>query len=175
MEGSQQAERAQGRPSDGATTERVAQAAQLFANLTQPGERPRNGDQPQPAGDPDTYERLPDNHPGTSERLPDNHEVLELLQAALAANERTEKTVELLRNDLNMTIANVELLRAAPAAALLVPADPAADERIEKTAELLRNDLNTTISNVTVLHTAMTKALRFLNKRVDALERERPG
>jgi len=70
VEGSQQAARAQGRPADGATTERVAQAAQLFANLTQPGERRSNGDHPQPAGGPDG-----------SERLPENHEVYELLVA----------------------------------------------------------------------------------------------
>jgi hypothetical protein len=122
VEGSQQAARAQGRPSDGATTERVAQAAQLFANLTQPGEPQRNGARPQPAGDPDG-----------SEQLPDNQEVYELLEAALAANRRTEKTVE-----------------------------------------LLRHDLDTTMSNVKLLHRAVTKALRFLNKRVGALERERP-
>ena len=102
MDRSQQAARAQGRPSDGATTERVAQAAQLFANLTQPGEQRINGDQPRPANDPDG-----------SERLPDNQEVLELLQAALAANERTEKEVELLRSDLDVTINNVKLLHAA--------------------------------------------------------------
>ncbi len=109
MDRSQQAARAQGRPSDGATTERVAQAAQLFANLTQPGEQRINGDQPRPAGDPDG-----------SERLPDNQEVLELLQAALAANERTEEAVELLRHDLDMTISNVKLLHAAVKKALSV-------------------------------------------------------
>jgi len=98
----------------------VAQAAQLFANLTQPEEQQPNGDQAQAVGDPNE-----------SERLPANQEVLELLQAALAANERTEKTVQLLRNDLDMTISNVKLL-----------------------------------------HEAMTKALRFLNQRVGALERE---
>ena len=161
MEGSQQAARAKGRPFDGATTERVAQAAQLFANLTQPGEQRVNGDHPPPAVEPDT-----------SEALPGNHEVIKLLLSALAASERTEKTVELLRSDLNTTIARVEQLQAAPAA--LLHGAPVADERTEKTVEDLRVDLDTTISNVTLLHTAMTKALRFLNKRVDALERERP-
>ena len=84
-------------------------AAQLFANLTQPGEQRINGDQPRPAGDPDG-----------SERLPDNQQVLELLQAALAANERTEKTVELLRHDLDTTMSNVKLLHSAVKEALRV-------------------------------------------------------
>jgi len=129
----------------------VAQAAQLFANLTQPGQQQRNGDHPQPAGDPDG-----------SEPLPDVHEVYELLQAALAANKRIEKAVQLLRHDLDTTISNVNLLQAALAA----------DERAETTVEFLRDDLHTTISNVKLLHEAVTKALRFLNKRVGALERE---
>jgi len=104
VEGSQQAARAQGRPPDGATTERVAQAAQLFANLTQPAEQRINGDQPRPAGEPDG-----------SKRVPDNQEVLLLL---LAANERTEREVELLRSDMDATITNVNLLHAAVRKAL---------------------------------------------------------
>ena len=153
MEGSQQAARAQGRPSDGATTERVAQAAQLFANLTQPGEQRINGDQPRPAGDPNR-----------SEPHPEDQQVYELLQAALTANERTEKTVELLRHDLDTTISNVKLLQAALAA----------NERTEKTVEFLRSDLDVTITNVKLLHAAVKKALRVLSKRVIALEGERP-
>ncbi len=153
MEGSQQAARAQGRPSDGATTERVAQAAQLFANLTQPGEQRINGDQPRPAGDPDGFEPHPE-----------DQQVYDLLLAALTANERTEKTVELLRHDLDTTISNVKLLQAALAA----------KERTERTVELLRSDLDLTISNVKLLHAAVKKALRLLSKRVIALERERP-
>ncbi len=105
MEGSQQAARAQGRPPDGATTERVAQAAQLFANLTQPAEQRINGDQPRPAGEPDGSKRVPDT----------NQEVLLLL---LAANERTEREVELLRSDMDATITNVNLLHAAVRKAL---------------------------------------------------------
>jgi len=153
VEGSQQAARAQGRPSDGATTGRVAQAAQLFANLTQPGEQRINGDQPRPAGDPNR-----------SEPHPEDREVYKLLQAALTANERTEKSVELLRHDLDTTISNVKLLQAALAA----------NERTKKKVELLCDDLDTTISNVKLLHAAVKKALSVLSKRVIALERKRP-
>ena len=112
MEGSQQAPRAEDPPSDGATTERVAQAAQLFANLTQPGKQRANGDQPQPEGDPNGAERVPHN-----QRVPDTQEVLLLL---LAANERTEREVDLLRSDLDVTISNVKLLHAAVKKALRV-------------------------------------------------------
>ena len=185
MDRSQQTARAQGRPSDGATTERVAQAAQLFANLTQPGQQRINGDQPRPAGDPDRFEPHPE-----------DQQVYDLLQAALTANERTEKTVELLRHDLDTTISNVKLLQADLAAKaltektvkllrhdldttisnvkLLHSAGLAAKERTEKAVELLRHDLDMTISNVKLLHSAMQKALRVLSKRVIALERKRP-
>ena len=99
MEGSKKAARAQGLPSDRATTERVAQAAQLFANLTQPGEPRRNGARPQPTADPKG-----------AALLPEAQELLELLHAAVTASDRLAVEIEALRADMDVTIDNVKLL-----------------------------------------------------------------
>ena len=59
MKRAEKAARAQGRPSDGATAERVAQASQLFAKLTQPGQPRINGVfEPTGGGDCRCYTRF---------------------------------------------------------------------------------------------------------------------
>jgi len=107
VDGSEQARRSRAPATDGATAERVHQAAQLFANLTQPGQPQRNGARPQPAADPEG-----------SERLPETKELLELLHATVAANDLLAKQVAALRADLDVTIGNVKLLHRAVKKAL---------------------------------------------------------
>ena len=107
MDGSEQARRSRAPATDGATAERVHQASQLFADLTQPGEPQRNGVRPPAAADP-----------RGSERLPDTQELLELLHAAVTANDLLAEQVEALRDDLDATIGNVKLLHRAVKKAL---------------------------------------------------------
>ena len=107
MDGLDQARRSRTPATDGATAERVHQAARLFASLTQPGEPHRNGGLAQSAAD------LED-----SERLPETQELLEMLHAAVTANDLLAKQLQALRDDLDATIGNVKLLHHAVKKAL---------------------------------------------------------